>query len=251
MDYPVDRMQILLLVEADDRQTQQAIATAGVLPPFEVVLVPVSQPRTKPKACNHGLNCATGDLLVIYDAEDRPETDQLKKAALCFSEAPADRICLQAQLNYYNRDRNVLTRLFTAEYSCWFDYCLPGLFLLEAPIPPRRNIQSFPASRPARHRGLGSLQRHRGPATWASASIADGRPRACWIPPPGKKPPSARGPGSGSAAAGSRDISRRILSICGSTPPCCAPMVPSGCSTFISCSAPRASASSSTRSTGC
>ena len=135
MDYPADRLQILLLVEEDDHLTRRAVEAAGVSAPFDRVVVPVSQPRTKPKACNHGLSRATGDLLVIYDAEDRPEVDQLKKAALCFAGAPADVVCLQAQLNYYNRDRNWLTRFFTAEYSCWFDYCLPGLVCLDAPIP--------------------------------------------------------------------------------------------------------------------
>jgi cellulose synthase/poly-beta-1,6-N-acetylglucosamine synthase-like glycosyltransferase len=135
MDYPAERLQILLLVEADDQQTQAAVQQAGVVPPFEVVLVPVSQPRTKPKACNMGLSQATGEILVIFDAEDRPEIDQLKKAALLFASAPADIICLQAPLNYYNRDRNWLTRFFAIEYSGWFDYCLPGLYRLDAPIP--------------------------------------------------------------------------------------------------------------------
>ncbi len=135
LDYPADRLQILLLCEEDDPQTRQAIDAAGVAAPFEVVVVPVSQPRTKPKACNVGLGRATGEYLVIYDAEDRPETDQLKKAALLFASSPPDVVCLQAQLNYYNRDRNWLTRFFTAEYSCWFDYCLPGLVFLDAPIP--------------------------------------------------------------------------------------------------------------------
>lgn len=135
VDYPMERLQILLLVEEDDETTRTAVDAFGAQAPFEVVLVPVSQPRTKPKACNVGLRRATGQLLVIYDAEDRPEVDQLKKAAIQFARSAADVVCLQAQLNYYNRDRNWLTRFFTAEYSCWFDYCLPGLFYLDAPIP--------------------------------------------------------------------------------------------------------------------
>jgi cellulose synthase/poly-beta-1,6-N-acetylglucosamine synthase-like glycosyltransferase len=135
LDYPVDRLQILLLVEEDDLRTREAVDRAGVTPPFEVVVVPVSLPRTKPKACNAGLRRATGDILVIFDAEDRPETDQLKKAVGLFAGAPADVVCLQAQLNYYNRDRNLLTGFFAIEYSGWFDYCLPGLYRMDAPIP--------------------------------------------------------------------------------------------------------------------
>ncbi|HSI34076.1 MAG TPA: hypothetical protein VK986_10855 [Tepidisphaeraceae bacterium] len=42
--------------------------------------VPDLHPRTKPKALNYALPLARGDHLVIYDAEDRPERDQLRKA---------------------------------------------------------------------------------------------------------------------------------------------------------------------------
>ncbi|MFZ4397137.1 MAG: glycosyltransferase [Kiritimatiellia bacterium] len=135
LDYPADRMKILLLVEEDDQLTRAAVDRAGVSAPFQVVVVPVSHPRTKPKACNVGLRQAIGEILVIFDAEDRPELDQLKKAATLFAQAPAEVICLQASLNYYNRDRNWLTKFFAIEYSGWFDYCLPGLHRLDAPIP--------------------------------------------------------------------------------------------------------------------
>jgi cellulose synthase/poly-beta-1,6-N-acetylglucosamine synthase-like glycosyltransferase len=135
MDYPPDRLQILMLVEEDDEQTRAALTERQLAPPFLVVNVPVGFPRTKPKACNYGLRHANGDYLVIYDAEDRPETDQLKKAAAAFAGSPDHVVCFQAQLNFYNRDRNFLTRMFTVEYTTWFDFCLPGLFLLDAPIP--------------------------------------------------------------------------------------------------------------------
>ncbi|MBA4387101.1 MAG: glycosyl transferase [Verrucomicrobia bacterium] len=133
MDYPADRLQILLLVEADDHTTRKAI---GNLPPnFEVVEVPVAQPRTKPKACNYGMAYADGEYLVIFDAEDRPDTDQLKKAVRLFAASGDDVVCLQARLNFYNRNRNFLTKLFAAEYSAWFDLCLPGMVRVDAPIP--------------------------------------------------------------------------------------------------------------------
>ena len=58
------------------------------LPPhFQLVVVPDGQPKTKPKACNYGLQLATGDYCVIFDAEDRPDPDQLKKAVLAFGRA--------------------------------------------------------------------------------------------------------------------------------------------------------------------
>ncbi len=135
LDYPADKLNVLLLVEEDDAATRTAVNTL-VLPAFcKAIVVPVSWPRTKPKACNYGLREATGEYLVIYDAEDRPERDQLRKAVYAFDVLPECVVCLQAGLNFYNRDTNLLTRLFTAEYSTWFDFCLPALFRLDAPIP--------------------------------------------------------------------------------------------------------------------
>jgi glycosyltransferase XagB len=100
-----------------------------------VTEIPPSFPRTKPKACNIGLHLARGEYLVIYDAEDLPEKDQLKKAVLAFEASPAKVACVQSRLNYYNPRQNVLTRWFTAEYSAWFDLQLPGLAALRAVIP--------------------------------------------------------------------------------------------------------------------
>jgi cellulose synthase/poly-beta-1,6-N-acetylglucosamine synthase-like glycosyltransferase len=111
LDYPVDRLTVT------------------------VVEIPVVYPRTKPKACNVGLAVAEGDFLVIYDAEDRPEPDQLKKAVCAFSQCAETTACIQAKLNFYNIERNLLTRCFAAEYAMWFDLCLPGLDHLRAPIP--------------------------------------------------------------------------------------------------------------------
>jgi cellulose synthase/poly-beta-1,6-N-acetylglucosamine synthase-like glycosyltransferase len=135
MDYPADRMEVLLLVEEDDERTRSVLARTPLPANMRAIIVPFSLPRTKPKACNLGLRAARGDLLVVYDAEDRPERDQLRKAAAAFACAPPEVACFQARLNFYNRTRNLLTRLFSVEYSTWFDLCLPGLFLVDAPIP--------------------------------------------------------------------------------------------------------------------
>jgi glycosyltransferase XagB len=82
-----------------------------------------------------GLFFARGDFLVIYDAEDKPDPDQLKKAIVAFSRSDERLVCVQAALNYWNIGENVLTRMFTLEYSFWFDYMLPGLEKLRLPIP--------------------------------------------------------------------------------------------------------------------
>ena len=135
LDYPADKKDVQLLLEEDDAETRE-VAEAMTLPPgLRVTIVPASHPRTKPKACNIGLAQARGTYLVIYDAEDRPEPDQLKKAVIAFARIDASVICLQSRLNFYNPRQNLLTRWFTAEYSAWFDLSLPGLSALGSVMP--------------------------------------------------------------------------------------------------------------------
>ncbi len=135
LNYPRAKLDIKLILEADDFATRTKVQSLALGPEYDVVVVPFSDPKTKPKACNYALSAARGDYIVIYDAEDRPEPDQLKRAAKIFAAAPDDLICLQARLNYYNPDDNWLTRQFTLEYSTWFRLVLPGLYRFGLPIP--------------------------------------------------------------------------------------------------------------------
>jgi cellulose synthase/poly-beta-1,6-N-acetylglucosamine synthase-like glycosyltransferase len=135
MDYPAAKKDVQLLLEEDDAATRAAVAAMTLPEGFRVTLIPESFPRTKPKACNIGLAEARGKYLVIYDAEDRPEPDQLKKAVVAFGRVGPRTICLQSKLNFYNPRFNLLTRWFTAEYSAWFDLALPGLAALDTVMP--------------------------------------------------------------------------------------------------------------------
>jgi cellulose synthase/poly-beta-1,6-N-acetylglucosamine synthase-like glycosyltransferase len=147
LDYPQEKLDIKLLLEADDEETVAVCKQARLPANYELLIVPDHEPKTKPKACNHGLERARGEYLVIYDAEDRPEPDQLKKSVVAFrklDEAAQDSkglfrrdqtVCLQAKLNYFNPRQNLLTKWFTIEYSTWFDLFLPGLHRLRSPIP--------------------------------------------------------------------------------------------------------------------
>ena len=135
LDYPEDRIEILLICEVDDDETIAAIRGAGLPEQFRLVVCPEGSPRTKPRACNIGLEQATGELCVIYDAEDRPEYDQVRRSAEAFRAAPADVVCLQAALDYHNNDHNLLTRFFTVDYNFWFDLLLPGLVRSGYPVP--------------------------------------------------------------------------------------------------------------------
>lgn len=135
LDYPHHLLDVKLICEEDDAETITIVKSLHPAEYCELVIVPPSNPRTKPKACNVALPNVRGEFVVIFDAEDTPEPKQLRKAVQSFRVLPQDIACLQAPLNYYNRDENMLTRLFAIEYSSLFKLMLPALQHIGIPIP--------------------------------------------------------------------------------------------------------------------
>jgi cellulose synthase/poly-beta-1,6-N-acetylglucosamine synthase-like glycosyltransferase len=135
LDYPQEKLDVKLVIEADDKETRAAIAARNSRIAIDVLTAPPAGPRTKPKALNVALPFACGSFTAIYDAEDRPEPNQLRRALQAFYSAGDDLACVQACLSIDNTDDNWLTRLYTAEYAGQFDVFLPGLAALRLPLP--------------------------------------------------------------------------------------------------------------------
>lgn len=136
IDWPKNKLDVQLLLEEDDPKTIEEARKMKLPDYFRIIVVPHGHPKTKPKACNYGLGHAKGEYAVIFDAEDIPDPDQLKKAYLVFHKLKDEKIiCAQAKLNFYNARQNLLTRLFSAEYALWFDLVLTGLQSIKSPIP--------------------------------------------------------------------------------------------------------------------
>lgn len=145
LDWPTSRLEILVLLEEDDVETVAAAKATNPPEYVRLLVVPEGQPKTKPRACNYGLAFARGRYVVIYDAEDRPDADQLRKAMAAFERDRFEREVLgrdqaplavvQASLSYFNADYNVLTRMFAVEYAHWFEAMLPGLDSTGIPLP--------------------------------------------------------------------------------------------------------------------
>jgi cellulose synthase/poly-beta-1,6-N-acetylglucosamine synthase-like glycosyltransferase len=135
LEYPAQKLDIRLLLEADDTETIEAAVAANPPSQFTIVRVPHSEPKTKPKACNYGLQGSRGEFVTIYDAEDRPEPLQLRRAVVAFHRLGSSVVCLQAKLSYYNAEQNLLTSWFAIEYAMWFSFLLPGLVAQRGPLP--------------------------------------------------------------------------------------------------------------------
>lgn len=135
LDYPAAKLDIKLIFESIDAETIAAAKALELPANIEFIVVPQGGPRTKPKALNYALPFARGEYVGIYDAEDRPEPDQLRRALAAFRAGPANLGCVQARLNFYNATENWLTKQFAIEYAALFDGVLPALDRLTLPIP--------------------------------------------------------------------------------------------------------------------
>lgn len=135
INYPRQKLDIRLLLEASDQETIAAARQLRPRPHLTIIEVPKADPQTKPKACNYGLLTARGQLCTIFDAEDKPDPLQLRRAAVALHRLGPTYACIQARLGFYNSRQNMLTRWFTLDYGTWFANMLPGLVALGAPIP--------------------------------------------------------------------------------------------------------------------
>lgn len=148
LNYPKDKMDIHLIIEPDDYSTIKSLLSipyedipGGHVEYFDDAPVKVyvwnntpinityiyltkTNARAKPKSLNKGLMSAKGEFLIIYDAEDRPQPDQLLRMVMYMKDHP-DVVCLQAKLAYYNTAQSLLTKLFSIEYLNHFNILLP------------------------------------------------------------------------------------------------------------------------------
>ncbi len=136
LDYPENKLDIILLLEENDKETLQAAKAEKPPANWRFLTCPKSIPQTKSKALNYGLNFVRGEYLAVYDAEDMPDPDQLKKAVAAFQTHPGDYICFRAAVNYFNKNENFLTKMLTLENCGWFARLVPGLFRSGVPVPP-------------------------------------------------------------------------------------------------------------------
>jgi cellulose synthase/poly-beta-1,6-N-acetylglucosamine synthase-like glycosyltransferase len=134
LNYPRDRRQVLLALEAVDEETIAAVRGRALPEGFEVVIVPPGDPQTKPRACNVALQRATGELVTIYDAEDRPDPMQLREAAARFAAGPPRLGCLQAPLRISNGG-GFIPAQFANEYAAQFELLLPAMARLGLAFP--------------------------------------------------------------------------------------------------------------------
>lgn len=135
LDYPEEKLDVKLILEADDDATIDAVRRHQRPANFELVPVPPGEPRTKPKALNLGLDRARGEIVAVFDAEDRPSPEQPREAIAAFHGGPRNLAVVQAPLAIHNGKSSWIARQFEIEYAILFNIWLPFLARLRLPLP--------------------------------------------------------------------------------------------------------------------
>jgi cellulose synthase/poly-beta-1,6-N-acetylglucosamine synthase-like glycosyltransferase len=135
LEHPAEKLDAVIALEPDDPATAEALRALRPPPWVRIVVTPPGLPRTKPRALNHALDFCRGEIVGIYDAEDRPAPDQLAKVAEAFANGSGRLACVQARLAFRNEKDGWIARCFAVEYVTWFHLVLPGMARLGLPLP--------------------------------------------------------------------------------------------------------------------
>ncbi|WP_112309707.1 glycosyltransferase [Pseudogemmobacter bohemicus] len=135
LDYPRDLLEVVLAVEEEDHLTRNALEGAGLPAWMRIVVVPPGRVKTKPRALNVALDHCHGAIIGVYDAEDAPDPDQIRRVVTHFRQSDSGLACVQGVLDYYNPATNWIARMFTIEYAAWFRLILPGVARLGLMVP--------------------------------------------------------------------------------------------------------------------
>ena len=164
LDYPRDRLDVLLVVEERRSHDPRELWRDTPLPPWmRIVIVPRGAVKTKPRALNHALDFCRGSIIGVYDAEDAPEPDQIRHGRQRVPRArrPRSPACRACSIST-TRARTGSSRCFTIEYADWFRVVLPGVARLGLPVPLGGTTLFFRRDALEGSGRLGRAQRHRG-----------------------------------------------------------------------------------------
>ena len=135
INYPTNKIDIHLLLEQADRATYRALCELNLPDHIHIHRLAAGTPQTKPRALNYGLEYCAGEYVTIFDAEDRPHPDQIRRAAETFASARDDIACLQAPLVAHNQSESWISAQWGLEYDIQFGLLLPALARCGLPIP--------------------------------------------------------------------------------------------------------------------
>lgn len=114
-DYDRDRLEIIPINDNSTDRTRELLDEYHKKYEFIRPLHRDCPNRGKPSGLNDAMAVATGDIIIVFDADYRPATDMLKQIAIAFEDPQVGAV--MGRVIPYNANRNLLTRLINLERS--------------------------------------------------------------------------------------------------------------------------------------
>ncbi|MDD7643208.1 MAG: glycosyltransferase [bacterium] len=114
-DYDRDRLEIIPVNDNSTDRTKELLDEYHKKYEFIRPLHRDCEERGKPAALNDAMELATGEIILVFDADYRPAKDMLKQLAIAFENPEVGAV--MGRVIPYNTNKNVLTRLINLERS--------------------------------------------------------------------------------------------------------------------------------------
>ena len=114
-DYDRDKMEIIPINDNSTDRTKELLEEYHAKYDFIRPIHRDCPDRGKPAGLNDAMAVATGDIIIVFDADYRPATDMLKQLAIAFADPQVGAV--MGRVIPFNANKNMLTRLINLERS--------------------------------------------------------------------------------------------------------------------------------------